>query len=85
MPTATFNGATIAQGEAHVVEGSSYFKPELVDQKSLSKSSTTTVCPWKGAACLPACLPGLQASNCFGAVQAHSGVACLQALLTTIQ
>ena len=50
MPTATLDGATIAKGDATAVEGNRYFHPDAVDQTSLSKSSTTTQCPWKGAA-----------------------------------
>lgn len=51
MPTATWNGAVIAQSDATiVVEGNHYFPRDSVDPAMLKDSATTTVCPWKGTA-----------------------------------
>jgi uncharacterized protein (DUF427 family) len=51
MPTAVWNGATIAQSaDTVVVEGNHYFPMESVDQAVLRPSDTTSVCPWKGTA-----------------------------------
>lgn len=51
MPTATWNGAVIAQSDdTVVVEGNHYFPRDAVDPAVLRPSSTTTVCPWKGTA-----------------------------------
>ncbi|KAL9128347.1 MAG: hypothetical protein Q9217_002951 [Psora testacea] len=47
--TATFNGKVVAETDAfEFVEGN--FPPSSVDQSVLSKTSLTTVCPWKGTA-----------------------------------
>ena len=49
--TATFNGKVIADtDDFQLVEGNVYFPPNSVDQSVLSKTSLTTVCPWKGTA-----------------------------------
>lgn len=51
MPTATWNGETIAQSdETVVVEGNQYFPLDSVKDGVLSKTDTTSVCPWKGTA-----------------------------------
>ena len=51
MPTATWNGAVLAQSEETVVvEGNHYFPPSAVDHDHLDPVDTTTVCPWKGTA-----------------------------------
>ena len=51
MPTAMWNGATIAQSDDTViVESNHYFPMESVDQAVLRPSDTTSVCPWKGTA-----------------------------------
>lgn len=51
MPTATWNGATIAHSDdTVVVEGNHYFPLESVDQAVLRPSDTHSVCPWKGTA-----------------------------------
>ncbi|MEQ7154059.1 DUF427 domain-containing protein [Brevundimonas aurifodinae] len=51
MPTATWNGKTIAQSDdTVVVEGNHYFPRDAVDQAVLTPSTTTSVCPWKGTA-----------------------------------
>jgi len=48
---ATVGGRTIAETDNYeVVEGNIYFPPSSVDQSLLTKSSTTTRCPWKGMA-----------------------------------
>ena len=51
MPTATWNGAVIAQSdETVVVEGNHYFPADSVDPAMLEDSATHTGCPWKGTA-----------------------------------
>lgn len=51
MPTASWNGATIAcSDDTVVVEGNHYFPPEAVDMALLRPSPTRTTCPWKGEA-----------------------------------
>ncbi|MCJ1334920.1 hypothetical protein MMC09_000186 [Bachmanniomyces sp. S44760] len=49
--TATIDGKVIADAETwETVEGNIYFPPTSVGQSVLTKSSTTTGCPWKGKA-----------------------------------
>ncbi len=53
MPTATWNGAVIAQADAakvQIVEGNVYFPPDAVEKIYVRDSQTHTVCPWKGTA-----------------------------------
>ncbi|APA66970.1 MULTISPECIES: DUF427 domain-containing protein [unclassified Janthinobacterium] len=53
MPTASWNGAVIAQtadAQVQVVENNVYFPLSSVRQDYLRPSSHTTVCPWKGTA-----------------------------------
>lgn len=51
MPTATWNGAVLAESDATiVVEGNHYFPPDSVDPSYLRDSDHTTVCFWKGTA-----------------------------------
>lgn len=51
MPTASWNGATIAQSDdTVVVEGNHYFPAASVDPALLEDSGTTSRCPWKGQA-----------------------------------
>ncbi|WP_242146010.1 DUF427 domain-containing protein [Sphingomonas sp. BAUL-RG-20F-R05-02] len=51
MPTASWNGAVIAQSDdTVVVEGNHYFPAESVDPAVLEDSATQTICPWKGTA-----------------------------------
>ncbi len=53
MPSATWNGATIAQADGNVVqlvEGNVYFPLAAVDQQYLAPSDKHTVCSWKGTA-----------------------------------
>ena len=51
MPTATWNGAVIAQSDNTImVEGNHYFPPESVDSSFLETSGHTSRCPWKGTA-----------------------------------
>ena len=51
MPTATWNGAVLAQSdETIVVEGNHYFPPAAVDRSFMEEVDHTTVCPWKGTA-----------------------------------
>ena len=53
MPTASWNGAVIAQAtdeQVEIVENNVYFPLSAVTQAYLRPSSHTTVCPWKGTA-----------------------------------
>lgn len=51
MPTASWNGAIIAQSDdTVVVEGNHYFPADAVDPALLEDSGTTSRCPWKGTA-----------------------------------
>ena len=53
MPTATWNGAVIAQAgddEVHIVENNVYFPMSAVKQEYLQPSATETQCHWKGTA-----------------------------------
>ena len=51
MPTASWNGATIAQSDATVVvENNHYFPADSVNPAHLKPSATTSTCPWKGTA-----------------------------------
>lgn len=53
MPTATWNGAVIAEArddEVHIVENNVYFPMSAVRQEYLQPSSTQTKCGWKGTA-----------------------------------
>jgi uncharacterized protein (DUF427 family) len=48
---AIWNDQVIAHSDRTVVvEGNQYFPREDVDSSVLEKSTTTTVCPWKGTA-----------------------------------
>ena len=53
MPTASWNGAVIAQAtddQVQVVENNVYFPFATVTQACLRPSSHTSICPWKGTA-----------------------------------
>lgn len=53
MPTATWNGAVIAQAsddQVQIVENNVYFPLSCVRQDYLEPSSTETRCGWKGTA-----------------------------------
>ena len=51
MPTATWNGVTIAQSDdTVVVEGNHYFPADSIDPALLEESGTHSTCPWKGVA-----------------------------------
>ena len=53
MPTATWNGAVIAQAsddEVEIVENNVYFPPSAVKSEYLRPSDHTSRCPWKGLA-----------------------------------
>jgi uncharacterized protein (DUF427 family) len=51
MPTATWNGTTIAESDdTVVVEGNHYFPLSAVRTEVLRESDSHTVCPWKGTA-----------------------------------
>jgi uncharacterized protein (DUF427 family) len=51
MPKAIWQGATIAESDAHeMVEGNVYFPRGTADPAHLRASTHTTVCPWKGTA-----------------------------------
>lgn len=48
---ATWNGQVIAESnQTKVIEGNHYFPPESVNQSFLTKTDTTSQCPWKGQA-----------------------------------
>ena len=48
---AKWNGEVIAESDSTVVlEGNHYFPPDSVRREYLQRSSTTSVCPWKGTA-----------------------------------
>ena len=51
MPTASWNGVTIAESDdIVVVEGNVYFPLAAIDPALLRPSATTTLCGWKGTA-----------------------------------
>ena len=53
MPTASWNGAVVAQAaddQVQIVENNVYFPLSAVKQQFLRASSHQTVCPWKGTA-----------------------------------
>jgi uncharacterized protein (DUF427 family) len=51
MTKAIWNDAVIAESDkCKVVEGNYYFPPEAVKPEYLQKSTTTTICSWKGTA-----------------------------------
>ncbi len=53
MPTATWNGAVIAEANDHeveIVENNVYFPPSSVKQDYLQNSEKETDCHWKGTA-----------------------------------
>ena len=53
MPTATWNGAIIAQAaddEVEIVENNVYFPLSAVNKDYLQPSIHTSRCPWKGLA-----------------------------------
>ena len=53
MPTATWNGKTLAEAgasEVQLVEGNVYFPPSRVNREYFKPSDTRTLCPWKGTA-----------------------------------
>ena len=48
MPTATWEGAVLAESDrCVVVEGNQYFPPEAVRREVLEPSDHTSVCSWK--------------------------------------
>ncbi len=48
---ASWNGAVVAESaETVVVEGNHYFPRESVDERYVTPSAHTSVCPWKGTA-----------------------------------
>ena len=51
MPTASWNGAVIAQSDdTVVVEGNHYFPAESLVSGLFEDSTTKSTCPWKGTA-----------------------------------
>ena len=51
MPTATWNGQTIAHSaDTEIVENNIYFPPDSVRREFLRESEKHTVCGWKGTA-----------------------------------
>jgi len=50
MPTATWNGRTIASSDdTVVVDGNHYFPAAALDASLVKASDTVSVCGWKGA------------------------------------
>ncbi|ACK64113.1 protein of unknown function DUF427 [Rippkaea orientalis PCC 8801] len=51
MPTATWNGAILAQSDhCETVEGNYYFPPDSINKEYFKDSNTHTTCSWKGEA-----------------------------------
>lgn len=51
MPRAVWNGAVLAESnDTKKVEGNHYFPADSINRQYFKKSSTKTVCPWKGTA-----------------------------------
>lgn len=53
MPTASWNGAVIAEArddEVEIVENNVYFPPSSLKREYLQASDRTSICPWKGTA-----------------------------------
>ncbi len=51
MAVAKWNGVVIAESEEPItIEGNLYFPPDSVKMEFLTKSETTSRCPWKGLA-----------------------------------
>jgi uncharacterized protein (DUF427 family) len=51
MPTATWNGAVLAESDdCIVVEGNQYFPPASIHREYFKPNDHSTVCPWKGTA-----------------------------------
>lgn len=51
MPSAIWNGKTIAESDTiQTVDGFTYFPPESIKQEFFKSSSHTSVCSWKGTA-----------------------------------
>lgn len=53
MPTASWNGAVIAEAtddQVQIVENNVYFPMSAVKQEYLQPSATESKCPWKGTA-----------------------------------
>ena len=65
MPTATWNGAVIAQSDATVVvEGNHYFPVDSLDAAYLTDSATRSLCPWKGVVyCKTVSVAGVSATD----------------------
>ena len=48
---ATWNGTIVADSDAtRVIEGNHYFPPDSVKREYFKRSTTTSVCSWKGEA-----------------------------------
>ncbi len=51
MPTATWNGAVLAESDQTVVvEGNHYFPPDAINREHFEEIDQTSICPWKGTA-----------------------------------
>jgi uncharacterized protein (DUF427 family) len=51
MAKAIWNGVVLAEStQTKIVEGNHYFPSDSINQEFFRKSSSTTICPWKGAA-----------------------------------
>ena len=51
MPTASWNGATLARSDDTViVEGNHYFPADSINPEYFEASATHSHCPWKGEA-----------------------------------
>lgn len=51
MPKAVWNGVVLAESDQTIlIEGNHYFPPHSIHRKFFKKSSTQSLCPWKGVA-----------------------------------
>lgn len=51
MPTASWNGAILAESDdTIVVEGNHYFPPDSLNREHFAESQQQSRCPWKGLA-----------------------------------
>jgi len=64
VPTATWNGAVLAESdETVVVEGNHYFPPDAINREHFEEIDQTSVCPWKGTAAYYDVVVGDQRNN----------------------
>lgn len=64
MPTATWNGAVLADSDQTVVvEGNHYFPPDAINREHFEEIEQTSRCPWKGTASYYDVVVGDQRNN----------------------